>query len=230
MGRRYHGRMSTFGLGRKRDFLVRRVIVTSLTDGSGRPHYIILNNDCERMNAEPLPATWDAIETWEIHYWCALDILEVHWMRSQSFAEHAPESNTFQEFICWRRLSVIWACSTIEAFINTEGTVWLGEDFYKDNLERLTTRQKIYTLYAFKYHARLPRKLERLGHVDRLFQLRNSLVHPKTREVRKEVTRQDSDTYELYTMEFEHLRKVIRTVTNLFEPDGIGEARKEDPS
>ena len=66
-----------------------------------------------------------------------MDTLEEHWERTMAFAGHEPGSDTFQEFLFWRRISVVWACSTIEAFVNEEGLVWLGQGFYKDNLERL---------------------------------------------------------------------------------------------
>jgi len=174
------------------------------------------------METGGIPADWEALACSAIPYWWGIDILEGQWKRTQPFAKNAPGSNKFQEFMFWRRISVIWACSTIEAFVNSEGTVWLGEDFYKDNLERLGVIEKIHTLYALKYRVRLPRKLARLDHVRRLFALRNAQVHPKTREVSKDGRRKNDPQCELRTMEFEHLRKVFWTVTALFEPDGVG--------
>lgn len=179
------------------------------------------------METEPIPAEWDAIVCPAIPYWSGMEILESHWARTQPFAEYEPDSDGFQEFMFWRRISVIWACSTIEAFVNSEGTAWLGEGFYKDNLERLGILPKIQTLYALKYRVRLPRKLGRLSHVTKLFELRNSLVHPKTREASKQGTRDNEPPCQLRTMEFKHLRKVLWTVTALFEPDGNGETEGE---
>ena len=172
------------------------------------------------MKTEPIPAEWDAIACPEFSYWRGMDILESHWERTQAFAEDEPGSDGFQEFIFWRRISVIWTCSTIEAVVNSQGTAWLGEVFYKDNLERLGILQKIHTLYALKYRVRLPRKPGSLSDVTKLFALRNTLVHPKTREVPHEGTRENERPSQLHSMEFEHLRKVFWTVTALFEPDG----------
>ena len=179
------------------------------------------------METEPIPANWEAIVCPAVPYWWGMDTLESHWARTEPFVEDAPGSDAFQEFMFWRRISVIWTCSTIEAFVNSEGTAWLGERFYKDNLERLGILQKIHTLYALKYHVRLPPKLNRLSHVAKLFDLRNSLVHPKTRETSEQGARDNARADELRTMEFEHLRKVLWTVTALFEPDGVGETEED---
>lgn len=184
--------------------------------------------DCGRIETEPIPAQWESIASLDIPYWRAMDILESHWERTRCHSEHAPESDSFQEFMFWRRISVIWTCSTIEAFVNGEGTAWLGQEFYKDNLERLGILQKIHTLYALKYRVRLRRKPCRLRHVDELFGLRNSLVHPKTREVSKEGTFHNEAPCELRSMEFGHLRRVFRIVTSLFEADGVGETDKAE--
>jgi hypothetical protein len=181
------------------------------------------------METEPIPAIWDAISCPDFSYWWGMDVLEHHWERTKPFAEKSPESDEFQEFMFWRRISVIWACSTIEVFVNSEGTSWLGEGFYKDNLERLGVVQKIHTLYALKYQVRLPRKLGRLTFVSKLFELRNTLVHPKTHEVTNEEIGKHKCTPldELMKMEFRHLRRVFWTVTGLFEPTGVGETDDE---
>ena len=172
------------------------------------------------METETIPAEWDGIVCRDISYWWGMDILKRQWQRTSAFVDGKPDSDRFQEFMFWRRISVIWTCSTIEAFINSEGTAWLGEAFYKDNLERLGILQKIHTLYALKYRVRLPRKLGRLSHVTKLFELRNSLVHPKCREVSEGTTSEINDASELQTIKFDHLRKIFHTVTALFEPDG----------
>lgn len=172
------------------------------------------------MKTEPIPAEWDAIVCPDVPYWRGMDILERHWRRTNAFAEDEPGSNRFQEFMFWRKISVIWTCSTIEAFVNSEGTTWLGEAFYKDNLERLGILQKIHMLYALKYRVRLQRKLGRLSHVSKLFELRNSLVHPKTREVSGDAAQRSESPSELQAMEFDHLRKIFWTVTALFAPEG----------
>jgi hypothetical protein len=173
------------------------------------------------IESEPIPASWDAIVCHEFTYWQNLDTLEKQWERTQEFKE--SETVTYQEFLFWRRVSIVWACASIEAFINSEGVAWLGEGFYKDNIERLSVLQKIHTIWAFKYGKRLPRKLGRLVYVKQLFDLRNRIVHPKANEVSQKQNGTTDTISDIETMKFEHLRKVITTVTLLFEPDGVGE-------
>ena len=49
-----------------------------------------------KMETEPIPAGWDAIESCELLYWRGMDILESHWVRTQAFAEYEPGSDGFQ--------------------------------------------------------------------------------------------------------------------------------------
>lgn len=174
------------------------------------------------MKTDPIPAHWDTLLSPSIPYWWGMDILESHWERTKPYAEDDPGSSTFQEYLFWRRVSVIWTCSTIEAFVNDEGVAWLGSDFYKDSIERLRIIQKIDVLYALKYRARLPRKLPELQQVQKLFDLRNSIIHPKTQELSGGDGCEKVPLNELHTMEFQHLRKMFWTVTALFEPAGEG--------
>ena len=82
--------------------------------------------------------------------------------------------------------------------------------------------QKLNTLYALKYRARLARKNGALRDVLQLFDLRNSIVHPKARELTEDNNRKGSSFRDLHTVEFKYLRIVIRTVVALFEPRGVG--------
>ena len=180
------------------------------------------------MKTEPIPAHWDTLAGPSVPYWWGMDILKSHWERTKPFAEDEPSSSTFQEYLFWRRVSVVWTCSTIEAFVNEEGVAWLGSGFYADNIERLPVIQKIYALYALKYRVRLLRKLPRLQQVRKLFDLRNSIIHPKTREHSRGERCEKAPLDELHTMEFQHLRKMFWTVTALFEPAGDGETDDEE--
>ena len=180
------------------------------------------------MKTEPIPAHWDTLVGPSVPYWFGMNTLESHWERTKSFAEDTPSSSTFQEYLFWRRVSVIWTCSTIEAFVNEEGVAWLGNDFYKDNIERLRVIQKIYALYALKYRARLPRKLPELQQIQKLFDMRNSIIHPKAKELSVSEGCDKVALDDLHTMAFQHLREMFSTVTMLFEPAGDGETDGEE--
>ena len=175
------------------------------------------------MRRTPIPAPWDAIAGPSVPYWRGLDILEREWKRTAPLCTEEPGSTAFQEYIFWRRISVVWACSSIEAFVNEEGVAWLGECFYKDNLEKLNIAQKIQLLYALKYRAQIHGDAEAVEQARALFALRNRFVHPKTREVRDQRTQGDELRGKLDCMCFGDLRKAFCAVTALFEPPGAGE-------
>ena len=67
--------------------------------------------------------------------WRSLDVVEREWDRTATFSTEDPSSDAFQECAFWRCVAVVWTCATIEAFINDEGVIWLGERFYKDMFE-----------------------------------------------------------------------------------------------
>jgi hypothetical protein len=109
--------------------------------------------------------------------------------------------------------------------VNEEGVAWLGESFYKENLERLGICQKIAVLHALKYAKRLPESNKVIKEVRSLFDFRNRLVHPKTRSVRKDRDSTDKMRANLDRVSPDELRKVLRRVAGLLEPEGVGEAR-----
>ena len=121
-----------------------------------------------------------------VTYWRGLDIISEHWFRTNSYRDKEPNSDEFQEYIFWRKNLVIWACCTIESFVNMEGISWMGEEFYKYTVERQNIVQKIRLIYALKYNKILPRDENTIGDVREIFELRNKFVHPKTRSANKD--------------------------------------------
>ena len=65
--------------------------------------------------------------------------------------------------------------------------------------------------------------MPRLRHVRKLFDLRNSIIHPKAREYSLGENFKKTRLDELHAMPFQHLKKVFWTVAELFELIGDGE-------
>lgn len=78
--------------------------------------------------------------------------------------------------------SFLFLCMTLEAFINHYGTKRLGERYYKINLERIGITEKLSLLVAVCHQTTLDAKHPLLQKIRTLFDKRNKLVHPKTRE------------------------------------------------
>ena len=171
----------------------------------------------------PIPAEWDGLIGATIPYWDSLDILEVQWTRTASFREAESGTALFMEYMFWRRVSIVWVCTTIEAFLNEEGVSWLGERFYKANIERQSVRQKIALIYALKYRKRIFfKKCEKIK-VFKLFEMRNRIVHPKSHEVLPVASHEDKLMDLFHSITFDELRQAVRTITTLLMATGVGE-------
>jgi len=80
----------------------------------------------------------------------------------------------------------LYACMTIEAFVNYYGVRRVGEAFYKQNLERLRPEQKFAVLVAICWQDLLLHDDDVLKGIKGLFEHRNSLIHAKTNEVNQQ--------------------------------------------
>lgn len=95
-------------------------------------------------------------------------------------------SSTRMEFSQLNEFSTatqIFSCMAIESFLNFYGVNQLGEDFYKRNFERLSPNQKLETLIAVSVHLSLEKEDEICKVVRRMFDQRNRLVHPKSKQI-----------------------------------------------
>lgn len=134
----------------------------------------------------------------------------------------------------WRRNLIVWGCCTIEGFVNEEGIAWLGDDFFRGNIERLDITKKVAVLYALKYRKRLSSDHVVLKEVKKLFDLRNGLVHPKAKfRRRNEAARNDPHDRIKETAPAD-IRKLFHQVTNLFkvEPRDVNKSKstgRSDP-
>lgn len=80
--------------------------------------------------------------------------------------------------------TVVFAAMAVEAFLNVYGVVRLGEAFYSRNYERLGIGPKLAALIGTCCSTLITPEDEISQVVSRLFESRNALVHPKTREVK----------------------------------------------
>jgi len=78
--------------------------------------------------------------------------------------------------------SILFACMTVEGLVNDYGTIRLGGDFYKRNLERVGITEKLSLIILICIGVKLEKKDELFKRTRKLFDKRNSLVHPKTKE------------------------------------------------
>jgi hypothetical protein len=95
-------------------------------------------------------------------------------------------SSTRMEFSQLNEFSTatqIFSCMAIESFLNFYGVNQLGEDFYKRNFERLSPNQKLEALIAVSVHLSLEKEDEICKVVRRMFDQRNRLVHPKSKQI-----------------------------------------------
>jgi len=78
--------------------------------------------------------------------------------------------------------SFLFLCMCIESFINHYGTKRLGEEYYKRNLERVGITEKLSLLVVICHQTKLDPNDPMLKKTRALFDKRNELVHPKTKE------------------------------------------------
>ena len=79
---------------------------------------------------------------------------------------------------------IVFSCMAVESFLNGYGVTRLGEAFYVQYYERLSIHQKLAALLATCDGILVDKSDEIVTTVRRLFDRRNRLVHPKTREYR----------------------------------------------
>jgi hypothetical protein len=150
----------------------------------------------------------------------AFGIISRHWHETQSWSKKKPDSAEFEEYVFWRMNTVIWVCCSIESIANLEGMSWMGEEYYKNVVERLNITQKIRLIRAFKYNRQLPPDQKTLKRVSKLFNVRNQLVHPKTRATKNNVTRNDTSSEALAGYDPDTLQELMQDVYRLIrDPD-----------
>ena len=80
----------------------------------------------------------------------------------------------------------LYVCMAIEGFINFYGVKRLGETYYKRVLERVGITEKLMLLYLLCFDCKLDPNEDVVKSIRRVFDQRNALVHPKTKEFNPE--------------------------------------------
>ena len=107
----------------------------------------------------------------------------------------------------------IFTCMAVEAFLNYYGVKLLGEQHYKRNIERLGINQKLETLIAISLQELLDDKEEITIIVKRMFERRNRLVHPKS----KEMIMNEKFVLPEFPNELEQAENAIKDMTMFFD-------------
>lgn len=95
-----------------------------------------------------------------------------------------PSREAIEEVSLLSDSTLMYSCLAVEEFLNYYGVVRLGEQFYTANYERLGIVPKVATVLATCTGRLIAKAAEIRQVVQRLFDRRNSLVHPKTREAK----------------------------------------------
>lgn len=77
----------------------------------------------------------------------------------------------------------LFVCMAIEGFINFYGVKRLGETYYKRVLERVGITEKLMLIYLICFDYKLDPNEDIVKSIRQVFDQRNVLVHPKTKEI-----------------------------------------------
>lgn len=99
-----------------------------------------------------------------------------------------------EEYRFFGSAAVVYAAMAVEGFLNYYGVKRLGEDFYRENFERLSAHRKLAAVVASCTGHLLPDKAELVAIIRRLAERRNALVHPKARELKPKRQRRNAPT------------------------------------
>lgn len=172
------------------------------------------------MNTKQLPLDEDEvypIATPINTYIAGFDLLSEQCSRTIDYKDNNRGSDTFQEFIFWRKNTVIWACCMIESFVNLEGVSWMGEEFYRSAIERQRIIDKICLVYTIKYSQLLDRSEEIIKNIQYLFELRNQFVHPKTHRHSDNAQSNNKDMDFLVNLNPDEIKELVISVNGLIK-------------
>lgn len=86
----------------------------------------------------------------------------------------------------------LYACMALEGFLNLYGVRRLGENFYQKNLERLGITEKLALIGVCCSQWDIDEQPDVAKDFRDLFDARNRLVHPKTKEFRQDRMKQNA--------------------------------------
>lgn len=148
-------------------------------------------------------------------YMEGFQLLSQQLKRTETYRDAEVGSAQFTEFVFWRKNLIIWTCCTIESFVNLEGVSYMGEEFYKDTIERRNIVQKIRLIISIKKKELIKPDNKILKDVKSVFELRNQFVHPKTRSFNKDSYKSNNNIDTLIAQKPTKLKKLIQEVNGL---------------
>ncbi|MCD4831815.1 MAG: hypothetical protein K8R02_08460 [Anaerohalosphaeraceae bacterium] len=95
----------------------------------------------------------------------------------------------------------------------------MGEEFYKNAVERQNIVQKIRLIVAVKNNELIEPDNEILKSVGLIFDLRNQFVHPKTRSINKNRDKSDKSFKTLINIKPAKLKELIQDVNGIIRID-----------
>lgn len=110
------------------------------------------------------------------------------------------EGTKEERFNCFKNSCSIelFSCITIEGFVNYYGVRKFGESFYKEHIERLDIFKKIAIVTAINNKKLILNSSEILKRAKFLFDTRNMLVHPKTKEFNLKEIKETKNFVDVY--------------------------------
>ena len=89
------------------------------------------------------------------------------------------------EISIYNDLFIILGCAMIELWVNSFGVYLLNEDYYHKSIERRGIIEKIRILTAIHKRIEITDNNECIKNIRKIFDWRNSLVHPKAKSLTK---------------------------------------------
>jgi hypothetical protein len=102
------------------------------------------------------------------------------WPRSAEWKAYVEFSETRAENSL---AAILFSALAVEAFLNTVGVARLGEKYYQKNCERLKVHEKLAFLVGTLGHKLVEPSDEIARALKRVFESRNRVAHPKTKQI-----------------------------------------------
>ena len=96
---------------------------------------------------------------------------------------------------------------------------WMGEEFYKNAVERQSIVKKIRLIVAVGNNELIEPDNETLKSVESIFGLRNQFVHPKTRSVNKNGDKSNKSFETLINIKPAKLKELVQDVYGIIQID-----------
>jgi hypothetical protein len=153
----------------------------------------------------------------------------------EQILKNFEEGSDFERFIeveLYNYLFIILGCAMIELWVNSFGIHLLTEDYYHKNIERMGIVEKIKVLFAIHKREEIDDNNEIIKNIRKLFDWRNSLVHPKAKKLsRKTLIKENAfDPNNIDNCEYQFVKQTLQDVYCFFEvnefiPKGINYLR-----